>query len=186
MKNLIFNNSIACERYKNELICDRIKKILKEHKKDKKLRVLSNLNGVQTTDIKDKEVETFIMNCFGDCIRNNYKPKKEINFVLNNLWINENKKGSSNTAHTHPECDFSGVYYVQVPKNSGHIRFEQFNLQDQNLGHFFYDSEFYDAYNIFNEKYQFMIFPSSYIHKVEINKSSKTRISLSFNVSIIR
>ena len=137
-------------------------------------------------DIKDREIETFIINCFGDCIKKNYKPKKEISFELNNLWINENKKGSSNTAHTHPLSDFSGVYYVEVPKDSGLISFQHFNIHDQNLGHYFYDSEFYDAFNIFNKKYQFLIFPSTYVHRVNPSNSLKSRISISFNVSIIK
>tara|TARA_B100000131_G_scaffold316748_1_gene357387 strand:- start:754 stop:1314 length:561 start_codon:yes stop_codon:yes gene_type:complete len=186
MKILMFNKSVVSEEYKNKLICNKIKKILKQYKKDKKLRTKSNVHGIQTTDIKDREVETFIINCFGDCIKKNYKPKKEINFELNNLWINENKKGSSNTAHTHPLSDFSGVYYVEVPKDSGLISFQHFNIHDQNLGHYFYDSEFYDAFNIFNKKYQFLIFPSTYVHRVNPSNSLKSRISISFNVSIIK
>ena len=55
---------------------------MKNVKKNKKLRTKSNVHGIQTTDIKDREVETFIINCFGDCIKKNYKPKKEINFEL--------------------------------------------------------------------------------------------------------
>ena len=80
MKILMFNKSVVSEEYKNKLICNKIKKILEERKKNKKLRTKSNVHGIQTIDIKDREVETFIINCFGDCIKKNYKPKKEINF----------------------------------------------------------------------------------------------------------
>lgn len=182
----MFNKSVATEEYKNKLICNKIKKTLEEYKKDKKLRIKSNVKGIQTIDLQDKEISTFLIECFADCIKKNYKPKKEINFALNNFWINENTNGASNTAHTHPLSDFSGVYYVEVPKNSGLIKFQHFDMHDQNLEHFFYDSEFYDAYNIFNKKYQFLIFPSNYIHMVEFNNSSKSRISISFNVSILK
>lgn len=186
MKILMFNKSVATEEYKNKLICNKIKKTLEECKKNKKLRIKSNVNGIQTIDLQDKEISTFLAECFADCIKKNYKPKKEINFALNNFWINENINGASNAAHTHPLSNFSGVYYVEVPKNSGLIKFQHFDMHDQNLGHSFYDSEFYDAFNIFNKKYQFLIFPSNYIHRVESNNSLKSRISISFNVSIIK
>jgi len=31
-----------------------------------------------------------------------------------NAWANVNREGSYNTSHTHPECVWSGVYYVDV------------------------------------------------------------------------
>ena len=186
MKKVIFRKSIAAEEYVNKHICEKIKKILKEYKKKKLLRKRSNQDGVQTVNVEDKEIANFLLSCFADCIKKNYKTKKELNCTLNNFWINENKKGSKNAAHTHPESDFSGVYYVEVPKDSGNIRFEQFDLHDQNLGHHFFDDEFWDAYNIFNKQYQFLIFPSNYVHEVEVSKSAKARISVSFNVTIQR
>jgi len=185
MKILMFNKSIVSEEYKNKLICNKIKKTLEEYKKNKKLRIRSNVKGIQTIDLQNKEISTFLLECFVDCIKKHYKPKNKISFALTNCWINENTKGASNIAHNHPRSDFSGVYYVEVPKNSGFIWFQHFEIHDQNLGHHFNDSEFCSDYNIFNKKYQFLIFPSNYVHGVESNNSSKSRISISFNISII-
>ena len=68
-------------------------------------------------DIKDQIVEEFILNCFSHCIRNNYTAKKAFDAKLDNFWINENLPNSYNQEHVHPYTDFSGVYYLEVPKN---------------------------------------------------------------------
>lgn len=43
---------------------------------------------------------------------------------LGNMWANINYPGSSNATHIHPNCLWSGSYYVAVPDNSGNIYFE--------------------------------------------------------------
>jgi len=43
---------------------------------------------------------------------------------LGNMWANINYPGSSNAIHMHPNCLWSGSYYVTVPENSGNIYFE--------------------------------------------------------------
>ena len=42
---------------------------------------------------------------------------------IGTMWSIINPPGSSNRAHIHPGCIWSGVYYVQAPKNSGRIEF---------------------------------------------------------------
>ena len=41
----MFNKSVATEEYKNKLICNKIKKTLEECKKNKKLRIKSNVSA---------------------------------------------------------------------------------------------------------------------------------------------
>ena len=69
MKKVIFKKSIAVEEYVNKYICEKIKKTLKEYKKKKLLRKRSNQDGVQTVNVEDKEISTFLLNCFADCIK---------------------------------------------------------------------------------------------------------------------
>ena len=38
---------------------------------------------------------------------------------LGNMWANINPPNAYNKYHIHPNSDFSGVYYIQVPKDSG-------------------------------------------------------------------
>lgn len=40
-----------------------------------------------------------------------------------NMWANVNYKYSHNKNHVHPGAQWSGVYYIKVPENSGHIWF---------------------------------------------------------------
>lgn len=101
-------------------------------------------------------------------------------------WININKKESFNALHTHGGSDFSLVYYIQVPKNSGRIIFETpiLHLRTSQLKYnnqpFFNSSEVSYA----PKKYDLMIFPSWLAHSVEPNKSDEDRISLAWNTEI--
>ena len=40
---------------------------------------------------------------------------------LGNMWANINYPGSYNKQHIHPNSQWSGVYYVKVPKNSSYL-----------------------------------------------------------------
>lgn len=48
----------------------------------------------------------------------NVKPR------LDSLWVNLLKAGGHHSAHIHPHSVLSGTLYVEVPKGSGAIRFE--------------------------------------------------------------
>jgi uncharacterized protein (TIGR02466 family) len=43
---------------------------------------------------------------------------------LDSLWVNLLKSGGHHSGHIHPHSIISGTYYVEVPKGSGAIRFE--------------------------------------------------------------
>lgn len=42
---------------------------------------------------------------------------------IGTMWAIINTPGSTNKAHVHPGSIWSGVYYIQAPKNSGNIEF---------------------------------------------------------------
>ena len=44
--------------------------------------------------------------------------------ALGNMWANINYPGAYNKQHIHPNAQWSGAYYVKVPKNSGHLLVE--------------------------------------------------------------
>ena len=186
MKLNIFKDSIIIEEYENNKIYSRIKNILKNEQKNNKGRVISNVNGFQTDNIKDQVIEKFILSCFVDCIKNNYIAKRSFDVRLRNFWINKNIPDSYNQDHIHPDTDFSGVYYLDVPKNSGDIYFKKYDFVKTNLSMLFSDSDFYTESFIENKKNQFIVFSSDFIHGVYKNKSNKNRISLSFNISIVK
>jgi uncharacterized protein (TIGR02466 family) len=43
---------------------------------------------------------------------------------LDSLWVNLLKSGGHHSGHIHPHSVLSGTFYVEAPKNSGAIRFE--------------------------------------------------------------
>jgi len=62
-----------------------------------------------------RHAATFAKECGFDLAR---KPK------LDSLWANLLKSGGQHSGHIHPHSMISGTLYVEVPKGSGAIRFE--------------------------------------------------------------
>ena len=55
---------------------------------------------------------------FADLLAWDHRPK------LDSLWVNLLKAGGHHGGHIHPHAVLSGTFYVEVPKGSGAIRFE--------------------------------------------------------------
>ena len=108
----------------------------------------------------------------------------KITINLQNLWINENLKNDYNQEHTHPGSSFSGVYYIEVPENSGNIYFKNDPKEFIELSSFFKNTEYDSHKEINNYNNQFILFPSNLRHGVYPNCSDKPRISVSFNIKI--
>jgi len=102
-----------------------LKHILQWKKQDK---------GLKKTNIKGWHSETNMH------VKKEYEPLvKEINRMqveinknecytrptfIGNMWANINYPGSSNVAHIHSNAHWSGVYYIQAPKQSGVLQIE--------------------------------------------------------------
>ena len=112
---------------------------------------------------------------------------------IGTMWSIINPPGSSNRAHIHPGCIWSGVYYVQAPRNSGGIEF--IDPRTQNLMssvEYIPDTK---RPRICWTKVQYkpvagrmLIFPSWLYHSVAPNQSrakgkDADRIIVSFNLS---
>jgi hypothetical protein len=88
------------------------------------------------------------------------------------FWINAMRPGDITTLHTHNDADelLSGVYYLEVPENSGDIVFHSG-----------------DARHAFTPRSgDLFLFPPDLPHEVERNNSSSTRLSVAFNVGTRR
>ena len=94
------------------------------------------------------------------------------NARLIELWANINERGGYNTPHTHGESsDWSGVYYVDLPKGAPPIGFlaphrGQLQAVEAEAG-------------------TMLLFPSWLMHHVPPHEGKKPRISVSFNISKI-
>ncbi|HVI06553.1 MAG TPA: TIGR02466 family protein [Sphingomicrobium sp.] len=63
----------------------------------------------------DRHTQLFARECAFDLKR---KPR------LDSLWVNLLKSGGHHSGHIHPNSIISGTFYVEVPRGSGNIRFE--------------------------------------------------------------
>lgn len=95
------------------------------------------------------------------------------------LWGNINHKHSFNAAHVH-EGIFSGVFYLQTPKNCGKIVFKNPIVRAETTIYRIKD------YPVEPSPLACIIFPSWLEHYVEPNMNDDARISLSFNFDIKR
>ena len=109
--------------------------------------------------------------------------------ALGNMWANINHPGAYNKQHVHPNSQWSGVYYVKVPKNSGRLFVEDPRPGPNNtmprrlegIPRALWRIIIYPAI-----EGQMIMFPAWLPHGVEINESKEKgekgwRVSVSFN-----
>jgi uncharacterized protein (TIGR02466 family) len=137
----------------------------------------SNRGGYQTRDNLNetegifRELISTIETVSNDILKEfNSSPVK-----IKEMWGNINYKNSFNLSHTHSGI-LSGVFYCQVPENSGNLVF--LNPAVRSDGHLLRTKNL----NLQPERLALIIFPSWLEHYVEPNLSDEKRISLSFNI----
>ncbi len=108
-----------------------------------------------------------------------------------NMWANVTGPGGYNRSHTHPGSLWSGVYYVQAPKDCGRIVFEDPRPQANVLSPFLNEeaqrAEHWSTVHYDALEGRLILFPSWLQHSVEPNFSELKnpacqRISISFNL----
>nr|BAR34367.1 conserved hypothetical protein (TIGR02466) [uncultured Mediterranean phage uvMED] len=110
--------------------------------------------------------------------------------LLKGAWINVNTKDSFNECHIHPDCDIAGVFWIDVPPESGDLVV----INSAAYSNFKWLSKVTDSVR---EQYRYTVgwdlnavsgemvfFPSDMLHKVNINNNSENRISIAFNLSL--
>lgn len=103
-----------------------------------------------------------------------------IKFEIVAGWVNINRNAHYNTPHAHPDCTFSGVFYLQCCETSGRIVFRN----PTPSSHYPIDDTvpfFYGNCIITPEPGTFLVFPSYLDHYVEPNLSENARISIAIN-----
>lgn len=111
---------------------------------------------------------------------------------MDNMWANISPRNAFNRMHVHPGVIWSGVYYVQVPENSGRIYFSDPRVQAQMLRPYIDGEGRKEAHNWSEVYYEpiegrLVLFPAWLLHEVEPNLSDRkddagNRISISFNL----
>jgi len=108
---------------------------------------------------------------------------------ITGMWAVVNGPGSSNRLHNHPFNYLSGVFYLQVPEDSGSLIFHDPRPQSEVLSPPKKQGEnLHTAHRVTWEPKQndLLVFPSWLQHEVEINNSQEERIVISFNIELKR
>ena len=104
---------------------------------------------------------------------------------LGNMWANINPPGGSNQPHVHPNCLYSGVYYIKSSIASGRLRLYdprpgiQLTMPARKSGD--PGKSLWRDVNLDPVPGRIIIFPAWLWHCVEPNQSNDIRISVSFN-----
>jgi len=159
-------------------------------------RKLSNQGGWQSMDFRPAvhpevaELEKLIMEQANRCIFDyGYHPEKCF-AVMENMWININGKGHTNSVHIHDNSFISGAYYVKAQEGHGNLTFYKGHYQDfivssqAELDHYTPISASAITFKPCTGK--IIIFPGFLPHGVDRNEIDEDRISISFNVKLIR
>ena len=114
-------------------------------------------------------------------IQNLFQKQFNQKTILQDFWAQVHGKNESTNIHDHVNIldlnnspNYSGVYYVKIPKNSGKLVF-QYPINKYNQSErYYYEPEVGD----------FFLFPSTLDHFVTKNKTNNYRIAISFNLKI--
>jgi uncharacterized protein (TIGR02466 family) len=126
----------------------------------------------------------------GVCDDLKYEPEYEP--LVDNMWANISPRHAFNRMHIHPRVIWSGVYYLQTPRDSGLIHFTDPRVQSLMLCPVIDGEGLKEAHNwteVYFEpiKRRLILFPAWLSHEVEPNLSEEegdagNRISISFNL----
>ncbi len=180
-----------------DLDCSAIEKMcLNEKFFDPIGRVLSNQGGWQSKDFRPgtkielAELESKILAQALQCVRDYGYDEDSVIVLIENFWININGKNHTNSVHIHDNSFVSGVFYVRAKPGQGNINFYKCYNHD-----FIVSSQApiknYTSISTSAMTYppitgRLMIFPGHLPHGVERNESNEERISISFNVKMLR
>ena len=102
-------------------------------------------------------------------------------FVITQSWINMNGANEQHHPHAHANSILSGVFYLQVDRESPPIAFSnpyEKNIQLEPIDYNSYNGETH-MLNVSDG--ELILFPSHFRHSVPPNNGDRERISLSFN-----
>jgi uncharacterized protein (TIGR02466 family) len=114
---------------------------------------------------------------------------KEGSLEVQSCWVNYMKAGESNPMHTHINCDFSSVIYLQIPSGIKKEREQTINDGSKQGDIWFHFNAGPKGYieNYFHipERGDFFIFPAGLYHTVNPFKCKGERISVACNFHLI-
>jgi uncharacterized protein (TIGR02466 family) len=175
---------------------DMAKLCYKMREEDPDGRKLSNEGGWQSKDFRPgvypetKQLEEAILEQAHRSIKD-YGFNASLCFpVLENFWFNINNNGQGNSVHIHDNSFLSGCFYVQARPGQGKITFYKSFAHDYIIASQAQMAE-YTALSASAISYEpntgkLVLFPGHVPHGVGYNPTTDDRISVAFNVKLIR
>ena len=96
---------------------------------------------------------------------------KKYNFskvILTGIWFQVYGKDDFHNLHTHPQCNFTNVFYLELPTN---CETEVYDLENNKS-------------NLSVKEGNILTFPGFYKHCSPVNKSNNLKIVISFNTDV--
>jgi uncharacterized protein (TIGR02466 family) len=169
-----------------------IRRLSYDIKNNQQSRSFTNKGGFQSDfvdDLPEMQDLIFEIEIRLENLREIFKFKDAKRLAVESMWININPPFSYNNFHTHINSYISGVFYIDVPENSGNIEFKHPAI----LQPLFVTEDIFEEYNAYNsskwiispEQNQLIMFPGWLEHGVSQNLSEHDRISIAFNTEFI-
>jgi uncharacterized protein (TIGR02466 family) len=159
-------------------------------------RKLSNQGGWQSCDFRPgtyaefAPIEKKIQEQTENCVRDFGYDEGSCFTVLENIWINVNRRFHTNSVHIHDNSFISGAFYLNARPGQGNIVFYKNYSQDYSIASAAkigrYTQINNSAITFTPETGKLIMFPGWLPHGVEHNDTDEDRISISFNTKIIR
>ena len=172
----------------------KLSKIILEKEKTEASKNISCVGGWQSEknlhkDEKFSEILKEVGLCFQETIFEQTNYKKELATLIKGMWVNVNRYRDYNLTHEHGESEWSFVYYVKVPKNSGNLVLVDPRVRRRNnaIKEFIenHANPFtHDIFKVQPPQGSLILFPAWLEHYVEYNSSKQPRISISGNVEM--
>ena len=100
-------------------------------------------------------------------------------FFFSGMWVNVNPHGSWNARHCHPRSTIAGVFYFQVPEDSGNLVL--YDPRDVAVMMGGLPKLVHKHVTLVPRAGLLVMFPAWLYHSVTRNKSHAERVSLAFN-----
>jgi hypothetical protein len=131
-------------------------------KNESNLRLRSNILGWQSKQYSDIKEVPWIAKFLKDCCLT-----ANIDNTPTAFWFNVNPKHAHHRWHSHGGASTIGIFYIQIPENSGNIEFKQ---KHNTI-----------VTSITPYEGLLLIAPAGIEHRVLANNSDADRISMAFN-----
>ena len=119
-----------------------------------------------------------------DIFKNEVLRVEDLTFGITTSWATRSKPGKESISHSHSNCFYSGILYINVTPDSGSICFKDYTNNS-----YVFDEKIKE-WNIYNarvsnwtpENRDIVFFPSEVQHQFLVNKSNIDRYSIAFNI----